>query len=86
MSAMKVADLSGYAVLDATGARVGAIASVETDDQGRTRWLEISLDAGGVARIAPFRADLDAGRRLVSVRLSADLLVQRAEAVSLPSA
>lgn len=86
MSAMKVANLSGYAVLDAAGARVGKIAAVETDDQGRTRWIRIGLNAGGVARVASFRADLDAPRRLVSVRLSEDLLIQRAEAASLPSA
>ena len=85
MSAMKVSDLSGYDVFDASGVRVGEIASVETDDWGRTRWLNIGLDTGGVARVASFRADLDASRKLVSVRLSEDLLVQRAEAPSLPS-
>jgi hypothetical protein len=85
MSAMKVSNLYGYEVLDSTGARVGEIAAVETDDQGRTRWLRIGLDTGGVARVASFRADLDASHKLVSVRLSEDLLMQRAEAASSPS-
>lgn len=80
MSALKVSDLSGYEVLDRTGARVGQISHIETDGDGRTRWLNIGLDAGGEARVASFRADLDAGQKLVSLRLSEDLLIARADA------
>lgn len=80
MSGLKVSDLSGYEVLDATGARVGEISRVETDRDGRTRWLNIGLDVGGEARVASFRADLDAHQKLVSLRLSEDLLVARADA------
>ncbi len=91
MSNLKVTEIAGYDVLDLNGARVGEIAHVETDGQGRTRWLRVDLDAGGEARVASFRADLDAKHRRVSLRLSEDLLIARAdttaaEAVSLPSA
>ena len=60
--------------------RVGEVAHVERDAQGRTRWLNIDLDAGGQARVASFRADLDARQKLVSLRLSEDLLIARADA------
>jgi hypothetical protein len=89
MSGLKVSGIAGYEVLDMAGLRVGEIAHVETDGQGRTRWLGVTLDSGGEARVASFRADLDAKRRLVSLRLSEDLLIARAlaasETVSLPS-
>ena len=78
MSAIWIANLEGYGVSDSRGVHVGQIASVETDDQGRTRWLNIFLNEGVVARLASFRADLDATRRLVSIRLSEDLLQLRA--------
>lgn len=80
MSALKVSDLSGYEVLDRTGARVGEIRHIETDGDGRTRWLNISLDVGGQVRVASFRADLDTEQKLVSLRLSDDLLIARADA------
>jgi hypothetical protein len=80
MSATRITEIVGYAVQDRTGLRVGEIARVETDDQGRTRWLFIELDAGGKARVASFRADLDAQQKLVSLRLSEDLLIARADA------
>ena len=79
MSGLKVSDLSGYEVLDRTGSRVGEIRDIETDGDGRTRWLNIGLDAGGEARVASFRADLDAGQKLISLRLSEDLLIARAD-------
>ena len=80
MSGLKVSDLSGYEVLDMTGARVGQISRIETDGAGHTRWLNIGLDAGGEARVASFRADLDAHQKLVSLRLSEDLLIAMADA------
>lgn len=91
LSALKVSDLSGFEVLDRTGARVGEISHIETDRTGHTRWLTIGLDAGGKARVASFRADLDAGQKLVTLRLSEDLLIARADsqatdAISSPSA
>ena len=90
MSATKVTDIVGYEVQDRAGLRMGEIAMVETDDQGRTRWLRIDLDAGGEARVASFRADLDAKQKLVSLRLTEDLLIARADAadeiLSSPSA
>ena len=90
MSGLKVSGMAGYEVLDLTGLRVGEIARIEQDAQGRTRWLNIDLDAGGQARVAAFRADLDADHKLVSLRLSEDLLIARAdtraiEAVRSPS-
>lgn len=80
MSGLKVSDLAGYAVFDRAGTRVGEISRIETDADGRTRWLNIGLDAGGEARVASFRADLDARQKLVSLRLSEDLLIARADA------
>lgn len=79
MSGLKVSDLSGYEVLDVTGSRVGQISRIEIDGNGHTRWLNIGLDAGGEARVASFRADLDAHQKLVSLRLSEDLLIARAD-------
>lgn len=78
MSATRITNLDDYSVSDWNGVPIGKIASVETDDQGRTRWLNINLYEGGVARVASFRADLDAGRRTVSVRLPQSLLLARA--------
>lgn len=91
MANLKVSDIAGYDVHDRTGLRVGAIIDVETDMEGRTRWLVVDLDAGGEARVASFRADLDAKHQRVDLRLSEDLLIARAdaaaaEAVSSPSA
>lgn len=78
MSATRITSLDDYSVSDWNGVPVGKIASVETDDHGRTRWLAINLHEGGVARVASFRTDLDAGRRAVSVRLQQSLLLARA--------
>jgi len=80
MSALKVSSIAGYEVLDLSGLRVGEIAHVERDAQGRTRWLNIDLEVGGQARVASFRADLDARHKLVRLRLSEDLLIARADA------
>lgn len=82
MSGLKVSSLAGYDVRDAAGLRVGEIATIETDGQGRTRWLNIALDAGGNARVASFRADLDARQKMISLRLSEDLLIARADAAA----
>lgn len=82
MSGLKVSDLAGYDVLDAAGLRVGEIARIETDGQGRTRWLNIALDTGGNARVASFRADLDAKQKAISLRLAEDLLIARADAAA----
>lgn len=82
MSGLKLSGIAGYEVLDMSGLRVGEIAHVETDGQGRTRWLGVALDAGGEARVASFRADLDVKQKLVSLRLSEDLLIARADAAA----
>jgi hypothetical protein len=86
MANLKVSGLTGFEVQDLTGMRVGEIAYVETDGQGRTRWLGVELDAGGEARVASFRADLDAKQKLVSLRLSEDLLIARADAAAAAAA
>ena len=83
MSGLKVSGIAGYEVLDLCGVRVGEITTDETDARGRTRWLNIDLDAGE-ARVASFRADLDARQKLVNLRLSEDLLITRADAASVP--
>lgn len=82
MANLKLTSIAGYDVLDSTGTRVGEITLVERDEQGRARWLRIDLDAGGEARVASFRADLDARQKLVSLRLSEDLLIARADAAA----
>ena len=79
MSGLRIEGLSGYAVVDRVGAKVGEIISVEADRHGRTRWLDIALDAGGEARVASFRAFLDAPRQQIAVSLSEDLLISRAD-------
>jgi hypothetical protein len=79
MSGLKVDGLAGFAVIDLGGSSVGHIVRVEADSHGRTRWLDIALDAGGEARVASFRAYLDAPRREIALTLSEDLLVSRAD-------
>ncbi len=79
MSALKASGIAGYEVLEVTGLRVGEIAHVETDGQGHTGWLGVALDAGGEARVASFRADLDAKQKPVSLGFSEDLLIARAD-------
>jgi len=82
MSGLKVEGLAGFAVMDRAGSPVGHIVRVEADSHGRTRWLDIALDAGGEARVASFRAYLDAPRREIALTLSEDLLVSRADAAA----
>jgi hypothetical protein len=79
MSGLRMEGLSGYVVVDRAGAKVGEIIKVEADRIGRTRWLDIALDAGGAARVASFRAFLDAPRRQIAVSLSEDLLISRGD-------
>ncbi len=64
MSSLRIEGLAGYPVHDSSGARIGKVERVETDDQGRTRYLRIDLFDGRQARLSAFRARLDeqAGR------------------------
>jgi hypothetical protein len=80
MSGLRIEGLAGVAVLDRAGAKVGETIAVLADGNGQARWVDIALDAGGEARVASFRAFFDAGRRQISVSLSEDLLVSRADA------
>lgn len=59
MSSLKVQGLAGYPVHDSNGALIGEVERVETDDQGRTRYLRIDLTGGREARLSAFRARLD---------------------------
>lgn len=90
MSGLRVEGLAGHEVIDRTGAKVGEVVEVETDRKGRTRWIDISLDDGGEARVASFRAFLDARNQRLVLTLSEDLLIARADApdaeATLPSA
>jgi hypothetical protein len=79
MSGLRVEGLAGHVVVDRAGEKVGEVIKVEADRHGRTRWLDIALDAGGEARVASFRAFLDASNRRIAVTLSEDLLVSRAD-------
>lgn len=82
MSGLKVEGLSGQTVIDRAGLEVGKVVDVEADSQGRTRWIDIALDAGGEARVASFRAFLDARKQQVTLTLSEDLLISRADAAA----
>jgi hypothetical protein len=82
MSGLHVKGLIGLAVVDRAGGNVGEVLEVETDRKGRTRWLDIALDAGGEARVASFRAFLDSPRRRITLTLSEDLLISRADAAT----
>lgn len=65
MSGLRVDGLAGYSVHDAVGLRIGEISDIETDHEGRTRYLRIRLDDGREARLSAFRAHLDeAGDRV----------------------
>ena len=59
-----------------------ATTTPRSDSHGRTRWLDIALDSGGEARVASFRAFLDAPRHVIALSLSEDLLVSRADATT----
>jgi hypothetical protein len=82
MSGLRIEGLAGHTVIDLAGLKVGKIIEVETDSHGRTRWLVIALDSGGEARVASFRAFLDAPRHVIAVSLSEDLLISRADAAA----
>jgi len=82
MSGLRVEGLAGHTVIDLGGLKVGEIIKVEADNLGRTRWLDIALDSGGEARVASFRAFLDAPRHVIAVSLSEDLLISRADAAA----
>lgn len=86
MSATLISELPGYQVEDRTGERVGKIVGVDINAEGRTRWLHIALDAGGEAKVASFRAWVDASRKTVALLLSEDLLISRADAAVDPTA
>lgn len=80
MSDLRVEGLASSPVVDPTGAAVGKIIDVQTDRDGRARWLDIALDAGGEARVASFRAFLDAPHHRIALTLPEDLLIARADA------
>ena len=82
MSGLRVEGLAGVDVIDRSGLKVGEIIKVEADSHGNTRWLDVALDAGGEARVASFRAYFDAPRREISLLLSEDLLIARADAAA----
>jgi len=82
MSGLRVDGLAGHLVVDPAGVKVGKIIRIEADSHGRTRWLDIALDSGGEARVASFRAFLDAPRHVIALSLSEDLLVSRADATT----
>jgi hypothetical protein len=77
MSNLNAEKTAGYDVFDRYGAKVGKIASVENADD-RTMWINVAMDEGGTARIASFRAFLDAQTKEVGLVLTQDLVTQRA--------
>ena len=78
MSNLNVHGLAGYPVLDRTGAHVGTVIAVDANPKGQARWIHVDLDQGGQARLASFRAWLDARQKVVSVQLDEDLILDRA--------
>jgi hypothetical protein len=82
MSGLRVEGLAGHMVFDPAGVKIGEIIRIEADSHGRTRWLDIALDSGGEARVASFRAFLDAPRHVIALSLSEDLLISRADAAA----
>jgi hypothetical protein len=88
MSNLKVSGLAGFDVVDSGGVHVGEVISVDTDRRGLARWVNIALDHGGEAKLASFRAWLDAGKRKIALQLPEDIVLRYAEAsvVNSPSA
>ena len=88
MSNLKVSGLAGFDVIDSGGVHVGEVISVDTDRRGLARWVNIALDQGGEARLASFRAWLDAGERKIALQLPEDIVLRYADAnaVNSPSA
>jgi hypothetical protein len=80
MSGLHVSGLADYPVEDSYGALVGKVVNVETDHDGRTRYVVIALNAGGEARVASFRAFLDQRTHLIAVSLPQDTLATRGNA------
>ncbi|MDZ4759543.1 MAG: hypothetical protein SGJ21_00535 [Alphaproteobacteria bacterium] len=78
MSGLKVEGLAGYDVVDLRGLPVGEVIHVQADHKGRTRYVRISLDGGGEARIAAFRASLNADQRRIGLHLPRDLVLAEA--------
>ena len=85
MSNLKVSGLGGFDVVDSGGVHVGEVISVEADRRGRARWINLSLDQGGEAKLASFRAWLDGGERKIVLQLPEDIVVRHAEADALNS-
>ena len=85
MSNLKISGLAGFDVIDSSGVHVGEVISVDTDRRGLARWVNIALDQGGEAKLASFRAWLDAGERKIALQLPEDIVLRRAEAAALNS-
>ena len=77
MSSMNAVQTEGYPVFDRFGDRVGRIASV-VNVEGRTLWLNVALEDGGMAKVASFRGFLDARNKEVGLVLTRDSLEERA--------
>ena len=77
MSSMNAEKTTGYAVFDRYGDRIGRIESVNNVN-GRTVWLNVALEEGGVAKVASYRGFLDAPKKEIALVLTRDLVSQRA--------
>jgi hypothetical protein len=85
MSNLEVQGLGGFAVVDSTGLHIGQVVNVDADRRGHARWVRIALNQGGEARVASFRAWLDASERTIALQLPEDIVLRRAEAEALNS-
>jgi hypothetical protein len=85
MSNLEVQGLGGFAVVDSAGLHIGQVVNVDADRRGHARWVRIALNQGGEARVASFRAWLDASERTIALQLPEDIVLRRAEAEALNS-
>ncbi len=85
MSNLEVQGLSGFAVIDSAGLHIGHVVNVDADRRGHARWVRVALNQGGEAKVASFRAWLDASERTIAIQLPKDIVVRRAEAETLNS-
>jgi hypothetical protein len=85
MSNLEVQGLGGFAVIDSAGVHIGQVVNVDADRRGHARWVRVALNQGGEARVASFRAWLDASERTIAIQLPEDIVMRRAEADALNS-
>ena len=85
MSGLKISGLSGYGVRDSDGRDVGHVIEVQTDEQGRTRYVRAALNGGEEVRIAAFRAQLDKVGKRIDLTVPVSAVVNDTGALTQPA-